>query len=159
MVLADETYMRLALELARQAAEEGEVPVGAVIVRDGEVIATGRNRRETARHALAHAEIEAIAGACARLGGWRLSGCDLYVTLEPCPMCAGAIVNARVGSVFFGAFDPKGGYAVTLHRTFEDPALNHRPAFEGGILEEECGELLRAFFREKRRQKTKERSV
>ncbi len=154
-----EKWMRAALREARKAASRDEVPVGCVIVREGKILARAHNRREETQLATAHAELLAIQKACKKLGSWRLEGCDLYVTLEPCPMCAGAIVNARVGSVFFGAFDPKGGYAVTLHRTFEDPALNHRPAFEGGILEEECGELLRAYFREKRRQKTKERSV
>ena len=154
-----EKWMRAALREARKAASRDEVPVGCVIVREGKILARAHNRREETQMATAHAELLAIQKACKKLGSWRLEGCDLYVTLEPCPMCAGAIVNARVGSVFFGAFDPKGGYTVTLHRTFEDPALNHRPAFEGGILEEECGELLRAYFREKRRQKTKERSV
>ncbi len=154
-----EKWMRAALREARKAASRDEVPVGCVIVREGKILSRAHNRREETQMATAHAELLAIQKACKKLGSWRLEGCDLYVTLEPCPMCAGAIVNARVGSVFFGAFDPKGGYAVTLHRTFEDSALNHRPAFEGGILEEECGELLRAYFREKRRQKTKERSV
>ena len=144
--MADETYMRLALELARQAAEEGEVPVGAVIVRDGEVIATGRNRRETARHALAHAEIEAIAGACARLGGWRLSGCDLYVTLEPCPMCAGAILNARVSRVYFGARDREMGACGGVMNLFMED-FPHPPALVGGVLEAECAQVLREFFR------------
>ena len=145
MVLADETYMRLALELARQAAEEGEVPVGAVIVRDGEVIATGRNRRETARHALAHAEIEAIAGACARLGGWRLSGCDLYVTLEPCPMCAGAILNARIRRVWYGARDEAFGACGGVTNLFMESFPN-RPALVGGILGEDCRRVLADFF-------------
>ena len=154
-----EKWMRAALREARKAASRDEVPVGCVIVMEGKILSRAHNRREDTQMATAHAELLAIQKACKKLGSWRLEGCDLYVTLEPCPMCAGAIVNARVGSVFFGAFDPKGGYAVTLHRTFEDPALNHRPAFEGGILEEECGELLRAYFREKRRKKTKERSV
>ncbi len=152
MVLADETYMRLALELARQAAEEGEVPVGAVIVRDGEVIATGRNRRETARHALAHAEIEAIAGACARLGGWRLSGCDLYVTLEPCPMCAGAIINARLSRVVQGTADPKAGSCGSVVDLFALP-YNHRPVLVTGVLEEECAAELTGFFRRLRRER------
>lgn len=149
MVLADETYMRLALELARQAAEEGEVPVGAVIVRDGEVIATGRNRRETARHALAHAEIEAIAGACARLGGWRLSGCDLYVTLEPCPMCAGAILNSRIRRVVYGAADAKAGCCGSVTDLFALP-FNHHPMVEQGLRAEEAGALLQAFFKDLR---------
>ena len=144
--------LRLALELARQAAEEGEVPVGAVIVRDGEVIATGRNRRETARHALAHAEIEAIAGACARLGGWRLSGCDLYVTLEPCPMCAGAIINARLSRVVQGTADPKAGSCGSVVDLFALP-YNHRPVLVTGVLEEECAAELTGFFQRLRRER------
>ena len=103
---SDEDFMREALRLAREAAEEGEVPVGAVIVRDGEIVARGKNRRETGRNALCHAELEAIGGACRALGGWRLWQCELFVTLEPCPMCAGAAINARLRRVVFGAHDP-----------------------------------------------------
>ena len=102
-----EKYMKAALKLAHRAAEEGEVPVGAVVVCDGKIVGRGRNRRETKKNALHHAEIEAIEKACKKLGGWRLHRCDLYVTLEPCPMCAGAIINARIKTVYFGAFDPK----------------------------------------------------
>lgn len=149
--------MKEALKEARKAAAVDEVPVGCVIVCEGKIVARAYNRREHTQLATAHAELLAIQKACKKLGSWRLDGCKLYVTLEPCPMCAGAIVNARVEEVFFGAFDPKGGYAVTLHRTFEDPSLNHRPHFEGGILEKDCGELLSGYFREKRR-RTKERS-
>lgn len=145
--------MRLALALAREAAEDGEVPVGAVIVQNGAVVGLGRNRRETVRSALAHAEIEAIADACARLGGWRLFGCTLYVTLEPCPMCAGAIINARIDRVVQGAADPKAGSCGSLVNLFDLP-YNHKPRLETGVLEEECGALLSEFFqrlREKRR--------
>lgn len=142
---ADERFMRRALELAREAAAEGEVPVGAVIVRDGEVIAVGRNRREVGRQALAHAEIEAIHNACAALGGWRLSGCTLYVTLEPCPMCAGAIINARIDRVVYGAPDPKAGCCGSMTDLFALP-FNHRPSCVSGVLEEECADVLRDFF-------------
>lgn len=146
-VLAEEEgYMRLALRLAGEAAAEGEVPVGAVIVRDGVVVGVGRNRRESARNALAHAEIEAIADACGRLGGWRLFGSTLYVTLEPCPMCAGAIINARIDRVVFGARDPKAGSCGSVTDLFRLP-YNHRPAVQGGLLEEECGRILSDFFR------------
>ena len=142
----DERYMRLALALAAEAAAEGEVPVGAVIVRDGAVVGTGRNRRETARSALAHAEIEAIADACRRLGGWRLFGSTLYVTLEPCPMCAGAIINARIDRVVYGARDSKAGSCGSVTDLFVLP-YNHKPAAEGGLLEGECGAMLSDFFR------------
>lgn len=142
----DERYMRLALALAAEAAAEGEVPVGAVIVRDGAVVGTGRNRRETVRSALAHAEIEAIADACRRLGGWRLFGSTLYVTLEPCPMCAGAIINARIDRVVYGARDSKAGSCGSVTDLFALP-YNHKPAAEGGLLEGECGAVLSDFFR------------
>lgn len=142
----DERYMRLALALAAEAAAEGEVPVGAVIVRDGAVVGTGRNRRETARSALAHAEIEAIADACRRLGGWRLFGSTLYVTLEPCPMCAGAILNARVSRVYFGARDREMGACGGVMNLFMED-FPHPPALVGGVLEEECAQVLREFFR------------
>ncbi len=142
----DERFMCAALELAREAADEGEVPVGAVIVKDGEIIATGRNRRELDRQALAHAEIEAIGRACEALGGWRLSGCTLYVTLEPCPMCAGAIINARIDRLVYGASDPKAGSCGSLTDLFELP-YNHHPATERGVLESECVAVLKEFFR------------
>lgn len=138
--------MRLALEGARQAAEEGEVPVGAVVIRGDTVVGFGRNRRECGRNALAHAEIEAIDTACRQLGGWRLTGCTLYVTLEPCPMCAGAAINSRVDRVVYGARDPKAGSCGSLVDLFCLP-YNHRPALTGGVLEEECAELLTGFFR------------
>ena len=145
-----EDYMRLALALADEAAAEGEVPVGAVVVRGGEVIGTGRNRREGMRHALAHAELEAIDGACRRAGGWRLFGGEIYVTLEPCPMCAGAILNARLDRVIFGAPDPKAGCCGTLTDLYALP-FNHHPAVQGGLLQEECAARLTAFFRALRR--------
>ncbi|WP_308753928.1 tRNA adenosine(34) deaminase TadA [uncultured Anaerotruncus sp.] len=141
----DESYMSLALELAREAAKLGEVPVGAVAVWDGEVVGTGFNRRETGKNALAHAELEAIDAACRRLGGWRLHRCDLYVTLEPCPMCAGAIVNARIRRVVFGARDPKAGCFGSVS-DFAALPFNHRPEVVGGVLAEACAAELSAFF-------------
>ncbi len=142
----DEQFMRQALTLARLAADEGEVPVGAVVVRDGVVIGQGRNRRELGKNALAHAEIEAIDMACRTLGGWRLAGCDLYVTLEPCPMCAGAIINARIDRVIQGATDPKAGSCGSLVNLFSLP-YNHQPQLVLGVLEQECSGVLRDFFR------------
>lgn len=138
-------FMDQALELARQAAAEGEVPVGCVIVRKGEIVARGRNRRETGKSALAHAEIEAIQEACAALGGWRLWECDLYVTLEPCPMCAGAIINARIPRVVYGASDQKCGAVHSVCSMFSMD-FNHHPTVECGIREEECAALLTEFF-------------
>ena len=141
-----EKYMKAALRLARKAAEEGEVPVGAVVVCDGQIVGRGRNRREVKKNALHHAEIEAIGKACKKLGGWRLHKCDLYVTLEPCPMCAGAIINARIKTVYYGAPDPKAGSCGTLVNLFALP-YNHKPAVVAGVLEDECADVLRAFFR------------
>ena len=138
-------YMARALELGRQAMEEGEVPVGCVIVKDGVVVGEGRNRRETARTALGHAEIEAIADACRTLGGWRLRDCTLYVTLEPCPMCAGAIVNARIPVVCYGAKDDKAGCCGSVLNLFEE-RFNHHPRIYGGLMEAECTALLQSFF-------------
>lgn len=141
----DIAYMQLALDLARAAADEGEVPVGAVVVRDGEVIGTGRNRRETCKNALAHAELEAIDNACRHLGGWQLVGCTLYVTLEPCPMCAGAIINSRIERVVQGAMNPKAGSCGSLINLF-DISYNHRPEIVSGVCAEESGALLKSFF-------------
>lgn len=148
----DERFMRLALKLAREAADEGEVPVGAVVVKGDEVIGRGRNRRELGKNALAHAEIEAINEACCALGGWRLSGCRLYVTLEPCPMCAGAIINARIDEVIYGTVDPKAGSCHSLVDLFALP-YNHKPVCRFGVLEEECREVLKDFFRTLRARK------
>ena len=138
-------FMDMALELAKEAAADGEVPVGCVIVRGDEIVGRGRNRREKGKSALAHAEIEAISDACARLGGWRLWECTLYVTLEPCPMCAGAIINARIPRVVYGAKDAKCGACGGVCSLF-DMAFNHHPAVEAGIREEEAGALLTEFF-------------
>ena len=144
--MQDKLFMQQALELARTAAAEGEVPVGCVIVQDGTVIGRGHNRRETGRSALAHAEIEAIAEACRRLGGWRLWQATLYVTLEPCPMCAGAIINARIPRVVIGAMDPKAGSCGSVVNLFDLP-YNHRPEITRGVLEDACASELRTFFR------------
>lgn len=138
--------MREAIRLAREAGAEGEVPVGAVVVRDGVIVAAGRNRREAGKNALCHAELEAIGSACRVLGGWRLWQCELFVTLEPCPMCAGAAVNARLRRVVFGARDPKAGSCGSVVNLFELP-YNHRPELRGGVLEAECSALLTDFFR------------
>lgn len=146
--------MREALRLAKTAADMGEVPVGAVIVRNGEIIATGINRREICKNALCHAEIEAINNACEKLGGWRLPGCEIYVTLEPCPMCAGAIINSRIEKVYFGAYDKKAGSVRSLVRLFDLP-YNHIPEVMGGILEEECAAVLSEFFKKLRSKKDK----
>ena len=140
-----EYYMDQALALAREAAEDGEVPVGCVIVRDGQIVGRGRNRRETGRTALGHAEIEAIGQACETLGGWRLWECTLYVTLEPCPMCAGAIVNARIPTVVFGASDAKCGACGSVCDLFS-MEFNHHPQVIQGIREEEAAGLLTDFF-------------
>ena len=143
----DLTYMRMALALAREAAEAGEVPVGAVLVwEDGRVVGRGRNHRESGKNALAHAELEAIDEACRTLGGWRLWKGTLYVTLEPCPMCAGAIVNARIPRLVYGAADPKAGSVKSVTELFRLP-YNHRPEVTSGVLEDECSDLLRDFFR------------
>ena len=142
----DERFMKEALVLAREAFEDGEVPVGCVIVRGDEIVGRGRNRREQGKSALAHAEVEAIAEACRNLGGWRLWECTLYVTLEPCPMCAGAIINARIPRVVYGARDSKFGACHSVCSLFS-MAFNHHPEVESGILEEEAAALLQEFFR------------
>lgn len=151
-----EKYMKAALRLAQKAAEEGEVPVGAVVVCEGKIVGRGRNRRETKKNALCHAEIEAIHKACRKLGGWRLHKCDLYVTLEPCPMCTGAIINSRIKTLYYGAPDPKAGSCGTLVNLF-DVAYNHKPEVVAGVLEDDCAEALRSFFRALRIRKKAER--
>ena len=142
----DSEWMRLALSEGRRAAELGEVPVGAVVVRGDELLGAGHNRREIEGDPLAHAEILALRQAAARVEGWRLLGCTMYVTLEPCAMCAGALVNSRVERLVFGASDPKAGYCGSLGDIPRDSRLNHRLLVESGVLAEECGALLRAFF-------------
>lgn len=146
----DEAFMRLALELAEDAAGRGEVPVGAVGVVDGRLVAGAANSREASRDPTGHAELIVIREAAQRLGRWRLSDLTLYVTLEPCFMCAGAIVNARVGRVVYAARDPKAGAVQSLGAVLTDARLNHRPEVVAGVLEGPAGELLRAFFRARR---------
>ena len=143
--MEDLMFMDQALALAREAGAEGEVPVGCVIVRKGEIVGRGRNRRETAKTALGHAEIEAIAEACRNLGGWRLWDCTLYVTLEPCPMCAGAIINARIPRVVYGARDAKAGSCGSVCDLFSMD-YNHHPTLVSGVREEEASALLSEFF-------------
>ena len=145
----DEAFMREALRLAEAAAEDGEVPVGCVITLGERIVGRGRNRREKDKNALAHAEIEAIDEACRTLGGWRLWQCTLYVTLEPCPMCAGAILNARIPRVVCGALDPKAGACGSVTDLFA-MSFNHHPRCESGLLADESAAALRAFFRAKR---------
>ncbi len=142
--------MAAAIDMAKKAAAKDEVPVGAVIVKDGRIIAKACNLRETRKSPLAHAELLAIGKAAKRLGGWRLPGCTLYVTLEPCPMCAGAIINARIENVVFGAYDPKGGAMGSLYDLSEGK-LNHKPLCVGGVLQEDCAALLTDYFKLKRR--------
>ncbi len=147
---SDERLMRMALERARTAGEHGDVPIGAVLARDGEPIAAAGNERELRRDPTAHAEVLAISAAAEALGGWRLPGVTLYVTLEPCAMCAGAIVLARVPEVVYGASDPKAGAAGSVLDVLAEPALNHRPLVRAGVLGDECGDLLRRFFAARR---------
>lgn len=142
----DVLFMSEALAEARKAYDLGEVPVGAVIVYDGKVISRGFNRRETGKNSIFHAEMEAVSGACTALGTWRLSGCALYVTLEPCPMCAGAIINSRIDRVVFGARDPKAGALRSVVELFSLP-FNHRPQIAEGVLQDECSQILKNFFR------------
>jgi tRNA(adenine34) deaminase len=147
---ADERFMRLALDEARRCAEHDDVPVGAVAVHGGEVVAAAGNSRELAQDPTAHAEILALRAAAESLRSWHLEGCTLYVTLEPCAMCAGAVVLSRVDRLVFGAADPKAGFAGSLGNLVGDERLNHRAAVTGGVMAEECGEVLRGFFRERR---------
>lgn len=139
-------FMRRAMELARISASEGEVPVGAVVVKENVIVGEGRNRRELGKNALYHAEIEAIDNACKALGGWRLWQCEMYVTLEPCPMCAGAIINSRIRKVIFGAYDKKAGSFGSVV-SFNDLSYNHKPEIVGGVNEKECSEMLKDFFK------------
>ena len=145
--------MKEALKEAQKAFEIGEIPVGAVIVKNGEIIARGHNLKEKGKDPTLHAEIIAIKEASKVIGDWRLNGCELYVTLEPCLMCAGAIIQARISKVFFGARDPKGGVIVSLYRIFDDPRWNHRIEYSEGIMEKECSLILREFFRMLREEK------
>lgn len=143
-------FMKSALELAKKSFDEGEVPVGAIIVKNDKIVGVGRNRRETVKNALSHAEIEAINDACKNLSGWRLWECEMYVTLEPCPMCAGAIINARLKKVTFGAFDDKNGAIFSVMKMFDYP-FTYKPEYECGVLKDESSKLLSDFFRELRK--------
>jgi tRNA(adenine34) deaminase len=145
-----ERFMRVALDEARRCVEHDDVPIGAVVVRGGEVLSSAGNERELARDPTAHAEILALRGAARAVGSWRLEGCALYVTLEPCAMCAGAAVLSRIDGLVFGAADPKAGFAGSLGNLLHDPRLNHRVDVTSGVLADECGEVLRAFFRDRR---------
>ena len=151
------TYIQAAIEEAKKAQNLGEVPIGAVIVKDGEIIARGYNLRETSQLSNAHAEMIAIAKANEMVGSWRLEDCTLYVTLEPCPMCAGAIVQSRIPTVVFGAHDPKGGCCGTIYNLLDESKFNHRCELVSGVLEEECGQLLSDFFRNLRQKKKQQR--
>lgn len=143
-------YMNKALEQAKKALSRDEVPIGAVIVKDGVVIARGYNKRESSQNALAHAEIIAINKACKKLKSWRLDGAEIYVTLEPCPMCAGAIMNARISKIVFGAYEPKSGACGSKFDVIGDSGLNHNAVFIGGVMEEECSLLIKNYFKSKR---------
>lgn len=156
IVDVDEKFMRQALKEAQKAFDEDEVPVGVVIVKDGKVIAKAHNTREKAQDALNHSELLAIRKACKKLQSWRLIDCDIYVTLEPCYMCAGAIVNARINRVVFGAFDKKAGCCGTLYNIVQDKRFNHRvKEVKGGVLENECAQIISQFFSQKRKSKEK----
>ncbi|MCQ2485146.1 MAG: tRNA adenosine(34) deaminase TadA [Clostridia bacterium] len=144
--MSDELFMKEALSLAAEAAAEGEVPVGAVVVIDGKIVGRGRNRREKDKNALAHAELEAINEACRTLGGWRLWQCDMYVTLEPCPMCTGAIINSRIKRLVYGASDYKAGSCGSVVNLFDLP-YNHKPETVAGCMQDECSQILKDFFR------------
>lgn len=148
-----EKFMREALKQAKKAAALDETPVGAVIVHNGKIIARGYNKREMKKNSLMHAEIIAINKACKKLDAWRLCECEMYVTLEPCPMCSGAIINSRIEKLYFGAYDNKAGCAGSVMNLFEKGTFNHDVTVEGGIMSEECGEILSSFFKDLRKRK------
>ena len=150
MSLTNVKFMKIALNEAKKALNNDEVPIGAVIVKDGEVIAKSYNKRNKKGIATAHAEINAINTACKKLGDWRLDSCDIYVTLEPCPMCAGAILNSRIRKVYFGAYEQKSGAVLSNYKILFGNSLNHNAEVEGGVLEEECSKILKDFFKSKR---------
>ena len=149
----NEKWMREAIKQAKKAAQKDEVPIGCVIVKDDQIIARAYNKREMKQCSTAHAEILAIEKACKKLGSWRLEDCDLYVTLEPCPMCSGAIIQSRIRNVIFGAYDPKGGCMGSNMNINDVRGFNHYPDIEGGILQDECSRLLKEFFKAKRKKK------
>lgn len=149
----EEVLMKKALVEAKKALKKLEAPIGAIIVKDGKIIARGHNLRETRQDSTLHAEMVAIRKACKKLGSWRLEDCDIYITLEPCPMCAGAIIQSRIKNVYFGAYDPKAGSAGSIINIPENTAFNHRANVKGGILEAECSAVLKDFFRNLRNSK------
>lgn len=149
----NEKWMKEAIKQAKKAAQKDEVPIGCVIVKDDQIIARAYNKREMKQYSTAHAEILAIEKACKKLGSWRLEDCDLYVTLEPCPMCSGAIIQSRIRNVIFGAYDPKGGCMGSNMNINDVRGFNHYPDIEGGILQDECSRLLKDFFKAKRKKK------
>jgi tRNA(adenine34) deaminase len=153
IVIDDFSFMKLAIEEAKKAEAIREVPIGAIVVKEGEIVAAAYNLRESDQRAVAHAELLAIDEACKKLNTWRLTGCTLYVTLEPCPMCAGAIIQSRVDRVVFGASDPKAGCVGSIYNLLAEPKFNHQCEVEKGIMAEECGELLTNFFRQLRKKK------
>ncbi|KGL46106.1 tRNA-specific adenosine deaminase [Listeria newyorkensis] len=155
--MSKETYMREALLEAEKAREKGEVPIGAVVVLNGEIIGRAHNLRETTKNAVTHAEILAIQDACKNQDAWRLEGAELYVTLEPCPMCSGAILLSRIATVYYGAADPKAGTAGTLMNLLQDSRFNHQCEVESGILVDECGAILTNFFRDLRAKKKQQK--
>ena len=152
----DEKYMKIAIKQAKKAFSIGEVPIGAVIVKDNKIIAYGYNKRETKQNALLHAELVAIDKACKKLGSWRLPGCTLYVTLEPCAMCGGAIINSRIGRVVYGAFDKRFGALGSVCNLLEMP-FNHKAEITSGVMQEECLSIIQDFFAQLRKQKSKKR--
>ncbi len=158
MNMNDVKWMKEAIKQAKKAESCDEVPIGCVIVKDDKIIARGYNKRETLQQSIAHAEIMAIQKACKKLGTWRLEDCVLYVTLEPCPMCAGAIIQSRIQEVVYGASDPKGGCVGTCTNLFEVSEFNHHPIYRRGILESESSDLLKHFFKKKRDMKKKQKS-
>lgn len=149
----NEKWMKEAIKQAKKAVQKDEVPIGCVIVKDDQIIARAYNKREMKQCSTAHAEILAIEKACKKLGSWRLEDCDLYVTLEPCPMCSGAIIQSRIRNVIFGAYDPKGGCMGSNMNINDVRGFNHYPDIEGGILQDECSRLLKEFFKAKRKKK------
>lgn len=149
----NEKWMKEAIKQAKKAAQKDEVPIGCIIVKDDQIIARAYNKREMKQCSTAHAEILAIEKACKKLGSWRLEDCDLYVTLEPCPMCSGAIIQSRIRNVIFGAYDPKGGCMGSNMNINDVRGFNHYPDIEGGILQDECSRLLKEFFKAKRKKK------
>ena len=145
-----EKFMRAAIREAEKAQAIDEVPIGCVVVKDGKIISRGHNKRETSQDSTSHAELKTLQKACKKLNSWRLVGCDIYVTLEPCIMCAGAIIQSRIDNVYFGAFDPKGGAFGSSINVLEAKNINHIPRVEGGILEIECSRIIKDFFKHKR---------